>query len=82
MCHVSHGGMLYWIAMWAFGGSPYNAPLLTWLFLPGQKKWLKNDAFSPFVSFWGLRATWRCGRGGIYGEPPLLGGFPGGMSFR
>ena len=52
MCHMSPGGVLCevvtWVSTWAFGGGPYNAPLLTLLFCLGRKDGLKM----MFLNLW------------------------------
>ena len=50
-CHVGVWG-------WSLQCPPFNLAIL-----PGQKRRVKNDAFSPFISFWGLCATWCYGMG-------------------
>ena len=70
-CHVGVWG-------WSIQCPPFKL-----VALPGQKRRVINDAFSPFVSF-GVYAPRGVAEkiGGVYGEPSFLGGFPGGMSFR
>ena len=43
--------MLCGVATCVFGGSPYNAPLLTWLFCPGRKDGLKMMPLAPSFLF-------------------------------
>ena len=65
MCHVSHGGMLYGVTTWVFGGGPYNAPLLTWLFCPGKKDELKMMHLTPSFLF-GVYMTCGAERGEVF----------------
>ena len=65
MCHVSHGGMLCGVTTWAFGGGPYNAPLLTWLFCPGKKDELKMMHLTPSFLF-GVYMTCGAERGEVF----------------
>ena len=50
-CHVSPRGMSCGVAMWASGGGPYNALLLTWLFCSGRIGGLKMMLLKLWLLF-------------------------------
>ena len=62
---MSPGGVLCGVVTWVFGGGPYNAPLLTWLFCPGRKGGLKMMPLAPSFLF-GVYVPRGVAKGGVF----------------